>query len=595
VDDGQVDGRAEREGPRRIEALTRLARITSELATADTVDAVYKIVTYHIADAVGATIAALAVRDRDDVRLLALRGMQAAEAARWEVFPVATRTPASDTIRTGNRLVVAGAAAIAARYPGLEGAERGDRTIVSIPLRITGRVIGAIVLSSPGIGEPDPAELDFLEILADTCAQSLQRIRAGAEAAKQTARLTFLAEASIELASSLDLDVTTAKVARLAVPKFADWCAIDVVRDGRMHRLAVAHVDPEKVKLAVRLQERWPPDPSADAGVWRVVRTGQPELIPEITDEMLVAGAQDEEHLRVARELNLRSALVVPLVTRGRVVGGITWVSTDDDRRYDEDDVRFAEHLARRAATAIDNSELYSQTFAAAEQLQRAVLPECLVGTEAFDIACDYRPSGRTAIGGDFYDAFPVSGGCLVLFLGDVMGRGVSAAAAMAQMRSAVRAFASIDPTPAAVVSKLDRMLNHYGTDQLVTLVYVLIDPHAGTISVANAGHPPPMVLHGDRTAEQLAFADGPPLGIHPASRGQRTQPFEVGDTLLAFTDGLVERRDEDIDEGLERLRGELGQLVGVPLEEGVTALVEAVRDERYDDDIAVLALRRVR
>ena len=579
--------------PRRIEALTRLARVTSELALADTVDGVSKIVTYHIADAVGATIAALALREGDQVRVIALRGLHAEEAGRWEVFPLAQRTPASDAIRRGQRLVVVGAAELVARYPDLADVGRGERTIVAVPLRVTGRSIGSIALSFPGAQEPDPAELDFLEIMADTCAQAFQRIEASAVAAKQTARLSFLAEASIELASSLDLDVTTQRVARLAVPQFADWCAIDVVRDGRMHRLAVAHVDPEKVELALRLQDRWPPDPSIDSGVWRVVRTGKPELIHEITDDMLVAGARDEEHLRVARELNLRSALVVPLFVRGRVIGGITWVSTDDNRLYDEGDVRFAEHLARRAATAIDNSELYSQTLAAAEQLQRAVLPEQVAGTEAFEIACDYHPSGRTAIGGDFYDAFPLEDGRHALFLGDVMGRGVAAAAAMAQMRAAVRAFASIDPTPAVVVAKLDHMLTRFGSDQLVTLVYAVADQRANTLVVANAGHPPPMVLRAHGGVEQLAFADGPPLGVSPANRAEATVPFAGGDTLVAFTDGLVERRDEDIDEGLARLRGAIGGLSRIALVDGLRRLVESVRDERYDDDIAVLALRR--
>ena len=181
-----------------------------------------------------------------------------------------------------------------------------------------------------------------------------------------------------------------------------------------------------------------------------MVRTGKPDLIPVITDEMLVAGARDEEHLRVARELELRSALAVPLLVRGRVIGAITWVSTDEHRLYDEDDVRFAEHLARRAATAIDNSELYSQTLAAAEQLQRAVLPERLVGTEGWEVAWAYHPSGRAEVGGDFYDAFALEDGRYVSFIGDVMGRGVAAAAAMAQMRAALRAFASVEPEAGA-------------------------------------------------------------------------------------------------------------------------------------------------
>ena len=542
----------------------------------------------------GASIAALALREGTEVRVVGLRGLGNAEAMRWERFPLDSHVPVSDVIRTGRRLVLVGASAIEQRYPELGQAGRGERALVVMPLRVTGRAIGAIALSLPGTEGPPEAELEFLEIMADTCAQAFRRIEASAVAAEQTARLTFLAEASIELASSLNLDVTIQKVARLAVPDFADWCAIDVVRDGRMHRLAVAHVDPEKVKLAERLQERWPPDPSIDSGAWRVVRTGKPDLIPVITDEMLVAGARDEEHLRVARELELRSALAVPLLVRGRVIGAITWVSTDEHRLYDEDDVRFAEHLARRAATAIDNSELYSQTLAAAEQLQRAVLPERLVGTEGWEVAWAYHPSGRAEVGGDFYDAFALDDGRYVFFIGDVMGRGVAAAAAMAQMRAALRAFASVDPKPALVVGKADRMLVRYGVDQLVTLVYAVGDPVNGTLTLTNAGHPPLMVLREDGLVEPLPYADGPPLGVAPGGREELLVPFGPGDTLLAYTDGLVERRDEDIHDGLARLEAALPGLVGDPLRAGLERVVRAVRDDTYDDDTAVLALRRI-
>ena len=162
------------------------------------------------------------------------------------------------------------------------------------------------------------------------------------------------------------------------MPTFADWCAIDVVEDGRLHRLAVAHVDPAKVQLARELAERYPADPDAPNGAWNVMRTGQSELIAEITDEMLVAGAIDEEHLRIARDLHLRSALTVPLVARGRVLGVITWVSAESERLYTADDLALAEDLAKRAAIAIDNAELHSETLAAAVQLQHAVLPEAM-------------------------------------------------------------------------------------------------------------------------------------------------------------------------------------------------------------------------
>ena len=479
-------------------------------------------------------------------------------------------------------------------YPELPEIDRGERTVVSLPLRVAGRTIGAINLSFPGAVVLDPTELDFLDVMADTCAQAFERIEASEVARRQTARLQFLAEASIELASSLDLEVTITRVARLAVPTFADWCAIDVVRDGRVHRLAVAHVDPAKVELAVALQERWPPDPSSPSGARAVALSGRPELIHEITDDMLVAGSRDPEQLRIARELQLRSALLVPLWVRGRVIGVLTWVSTDEQRLYDEDDVRFAEHLARRAATAIDNSELYSQTRAAAEQLQHAVLPQELVGDDRWDVSCHYQSSGRAEVGGDFYDAFALADGRFVAFIGDVMGRGVAAAAAMAEMRAATRAFASVDPDPAVVLQQLDAMVVTYGSDQLVTLVYVLADAASGHLVVGNAGHPPPAVLRADGSVEWLPFTDGAPLGVAVLDRGRLTVPFGVGDTLLAFTDGLVERRDEDIDTGLERLAEAVPGLGGPSLSAGVHRVVAAVRDDTYDDDMAALALRRI-
>ena len=580
--------------PRQVgENLAQLARVTSELTTASSVEAVTKIVTHHMADALGATIAGLALVEGDHARLLGVRGIGAPEAAQWEVIPLEQATTVTDVIRTGRRLVLAGAEAIAAHYPELPTASRGERTTVTVPLRVAGRTRGCIHLSIPGSGEPHPAELEFLDILADTCAQAFERIEASEVAAEQTARLAFLAEASIELGRSLDLPVTIRRVAQLAVPDFADWCAIDVVRDGTLHRLAVAHVDPAKVELAMALQERWPPDPSSRFGAMEVVRSGQPMLFPEISDEMLVMTAQDEEHLRVARELHLRSALAVPLLVRGRAMGVLTWVSTDDNRRYDEDDLHFAEHLARRSASALDNAELYSQTLAVAEQLQRAVLPESVEGTADWEVHCHYLPSGRTEVGGDFYDAFPLEDGRMVAFVGDVMGRGVAAAAAMASMRASVRAFASVDPTPEVVMDKLDGMIQRYGTEQLVTLAYILTDVEDDVLHLANAGHLPPWVLRADGTVEQLPFAEGPPLGLGDGHRTGATVRFACGDSLLVLTDGLVERRDEDIDEGLRRLRAEVPRLAASPLSQSLVELVDAVRDERYDDDVAALVLRR--
>jgi len=380
-------------------------------------------------------------------------------------------------------------------------------------------------------------------------------------------------------------------VARLAVPTFADWCAIDVVEDDRLHRLAVHHVDPEKVQLAIELESRYPSDRNATGGAWQVIRTGRSNLLAEITDEMLVAGARDEEHLRLARALNLRSGLIVPLTARGRTLGVMTWVAAESGRRYDASDVSFAEDLGKRCAIAIDNSQLYSQTLEIANRLQAAALPDLSKGVEGWEVASHYSPAGRTEVGGDFFDAIALPGGRLVVFVGDVMGRGVQAAAAMAQMRASIRAYIADDPAPAAVLGRLDRLFETYDLTQLVTLIYLVVDTVTGELRAMNAGHPPPVVIRGDGSVEQLPYADGAPLGVAPE---RQEQVFEIhpGDTLLAFTDGLIERREEDIDVGQARLVAATGLLREAPLSDALDRLVDEVRDHSREDDVAALAVR---
>ena len=177
----------------------------------------------------------------------------------------------------------------------------------------------------------------------------------------------FLLDAGAALASSLDYRSTLARVAELAVPEVADWCAIEIVDDdGELRQLAVQHADPAKVALAVELRERYPP--TGDVGAARVVRTGDPELVAEVTDEVVKAAAQDELHFDLIRELGLRSYMCVPLTARGRVLGAVTFVSAESGRRYAAADLSLALELARLASAAVDNAQLYRQ----AEERARA-------------------------------------------------------------------------------------------------------------------------------------------------------------------------------------------------------------------------------
>ena len=199
------------------------------------------------------------------------------------------------------------------------------------------------------------------------------------EAKEGELRQRFLAEAGAMLAASLDYQETLERVARLVVPELADWCAVDVVDDrGGLRRVALAHVDPAKVALGRELNERYPPDLDAPAGMGAVLRSGRSELFAEITDELLVAGARDEEHLRLMREVGLRSAVLVPMRVGERTTGVISVVISESGRTFGPGDVAFFEQLSVLAATAVENAREYTERTKASQTLQRSLLPERL-------------------------------------------------------------------------------------------------------------------------------------------------------------------------------------------------------------------------
>ena len=224
-------------------------------------------------------------------------------------------------------------------------------------------------------------DVSFVQAVANIIAETLGRQRllarerqARLEAERATERLDFLAEASYVLAGSLDYDEALKRVAELAVPLLADWCAVDVLAaDGALERLAVVHKDPNKVAWAYALQERYPPDPNAPGGVHQVLRSGKSAFYREVTDEMLAASARDDEHLQLLREVGFCSAIVVPLAARDQIFGALTFVSAESGRRYTEADLALAEELARRGGTAVDNARLYQTAQELNATLERRV------------------------------------------------------------------------------------------------------------------------------------------------------------------------------------------------------------------------------
>jgi PAS domain S-box-containing protein len=228
-----------------------------------------------------------------------------------------------------------------------------------------GKITSAIVLIQD-ITERKQAEAEREQLLVQE-----KLIREAAEAAEQ--RAEFLAAASKTLASSLDYEYTLRSVAQAVVPTLADWCAIDILKDdGTLERLATAHVDPAKVQWGLELHRRYPPDLNAPRGIAQVLRTGQSEYYPTISDDQIVAAARDEEHLKFLREIGFSSLMLVPLNARGRTLGIISFVATESRYSYSLEDLSLAEELARRAAIALDNARLYRDAQQAQQTAERA-------------------------------------------------------------------------------------------------------------------------------------------------------------------------------------------------------------------------------
>jgi PAS domain S-box-containing protein len=414
---------------------------------------------------------------------------------------------------------------------------------------------------------------------------------------EQTQR--FLAEASRVLADSLDYEATLSAIARLAVPGVADWCGVDLAGDGdEVHRVAVEHVDPAKVALAAELAERYPADPRADRGIHHVLRTGESQLWPEIPEELLVQAAQDEEHLRMIRALGMSSAMVVPMRVRERVLGAITFVSTESGRRFNRGDLRLAEDLALRAATAVENARLYRARSTIAQTLQASLLPPMLPEVPGVEAGALYRAAGEDhEVGGDFYDLFATSDDHWFAVIGDVCGKGAEAAAVTALARYTIRAAAARRHSPAAILRWVNEVMVREGSTRFCTIAVAHLDrsQKQTVLTVAVGGHPGPILLRADGGVEEIR-AQGTLLGlVEDPSLADVTIELAAGDAVLLYTDGVTEAAAPRRVWSTDDLAAVVAGAAGAPAQ----GLVDHVADAALTglpgpprDDVAMLALR---
>lgn len=413
-------------------------------------------------------------------------------------------------------------------------------------------------------------------------------------ATRSALRMKFLAQASQVLAASLDYQETLRNVAGLAVPQIADWCAVDLfTEDGAREPVAVAHSDPTKLETASRLRAYEPEKLNPDQGLGLVRRTGESLLYTEIPDELLVAAAVDEEHLRLLRAVGMRAVLIVPMKVRSRTIGTLTMVSAESGRSFDRGDLEFAEQIAEHAALAVENARLYSERSEVARTLQRSLLPEALPEIPGWEIAARYRPAGRDSdVGGDFYDFWEIEGEWLMM-IGDVTGKGVGAAALTSLVRHAAWTASELDRRPAQVLDRVDAALKRRPVLSVCTALCLRISEDRGTI--AAGGHPLPIRL-GEEGLSQMG-SHGTLLGaFEEATRPETAFQMHPGESLVAITDGVTDTVGEGGERfGTERLRDVLADLHGQSPDAICRRLLtelEAFQVGSQADDTAIVVMR---
>ncbi|HEX2073320.1 MAG TPA: SpoIIE family protein phosphatase [Geodermatophilus sp.] len=615
---------AREEARQRLFAVHRaaaMAEVAAQLANATRLQDLAGIAQRGV-QVLGARSSALAVFDHDGgpLRLHMTRDLIDTVEAGEDIqlpedgveLPMDDSLPMQYVARHGERLLLSRPEEGEDRFPRMTAinALLGIRALAALPLRVEGRVLGGFVAVWQKDHDFAEDDLEVLEALTAQIALSASKLQADAERARAvaamseaTARLELLAEVGRVLSGSLDITQQIGQLADLVVPTLGDWCWIVVTDEqGRLHALASAHRDPAR-NAELEAYVRSMVSAMTDAAAARVVtRTGRPLVLPHIDRATVERALPDPATQAALQRLGLESGAIVPLTARGATLGALG-VFTDPERGpHTQAEIDTTVEVGRRAGLALHNARLFGQQRALADALQHSMLtapPE----PDHCEIVVRYVPAAAgVEIGGDWYDAFLEAGGATVLVIGDVVGHDSRAAAAMGQVRGLLRgiSFSSGAP-PSEVLTQLDRALRGLALGTMATALVARLEQDEADLRRnqtrlrwSSAGHLAPVVVQPDgrvtvaepHTADLL-------LGVDPATpRSDRVTVLPAGSTVFLYTDGLVERRDRDLDAGTAELAAVLREYVGLPLEEICDRVLERMFLPDAEDDVALLAVR---
>ncbi|MEV6007056.1 SpoIIE family protein phosphatase [Streptomyces sp. NPDC051976] len=433
----------------------------------------------------------------------------------------------------------------------------------------------------------------------------LEEVSGRAEVARD--RLKLLYDAGVRIGTTLDVATTAQELAEVATPRFADVVTVELLEpvlsgqepDGTstdLRRAALAGMGEEHPLYAVGTPIRFVDSTPMAAGLKR----GEPVMEPYLAHSFGWR-EQDPERARKIIDSGIHSLLVVPIRARGVLLGLADFWRSGTSPVFAEEDLSFAEELVSRAAVCIDNARRYTREHSMAVTLQHSLLPRGIPEQPALEVAYRYLPA-EAGVGGDWFDVIPLPGARVALVVGDVVGHGLHAAATMGRLRTAVHNFSALDLSPDELLGRLDELVEQIdiqdeATDSGrpvigATCLYVIYDAVSGLVTAAAAGHLPPAAVHPDGTVTLLRPPISAPLGLSagvPFETAELTLP--EGSSLVLYTDGLIEDRHRDLDQGLDLLCRTLSGPARTPEDVCVT-LTDALLPSQPGDDVALLVAR---
>jgi PAS domain S-box-containing protein len=490
----------------------------------------------------------------------------------------------------------------------------GMRSVVTVPLKVEGRLTGSLGVAAEAPGRYSNQEALRLQFAADRIALAVESARLTELERLRRGSLSFLVEASDLLAGTLERDQTLALMAQMTVPTLASWCAVYTIAEQAEPELAfVLHEDEDRIDgIKALLSQVRPPDPDPTPGARAWTAPSDAAHSSALRASLRSLGVGPSGHApssgRPASTPGVALAtaaavggetVVLPLVARNRVIGMLT-LGKPTDERFRQEILELAEDLSRRAALALDNARLYSERTAISQALQRSLLPPELPQVPGVEVEVVYRAAGEgNEVGGDFYDLFPIREGCWGFAIGDVCGTGPEAAAVTGLARHALRLLAREGLGGPAVLERLNAaILDEGARSRFLTLLYGELHPQddgSAVLRMVCAGHPLPLRLRPDGTVVPAADPQ-PLLGVmDDLELVEQSFTLDPGDVLLCVTDGVTERREGTRmlgDDGLADVLATCTGLTAGAVAARIQRAVERFASDAPSDDMAILAMR---